>query len=330
MTKFILLMTAIAATACTASTAAPKHSDDDSPLGTIRWNVDDLDRRDDGKIQLSFRTGEGARNNSNWSNGYDLAELQGLSRAQLDGGSQPVRFAVLREAGRLDCSGTAGNRQGVGTCGFAPDSAFAGRLAAAGIGRPSERQAYNLTLAKVGYDLVEELGRHGYDKPTVSDLVGLGIHGATARYVREIADAGYRLGKVDALVQFRIFGINGRFIGDMAAIGPQFRNLSAHDLVQFKIFGVKPELVRAYAGLGYSSVNTKDLVAMQIHGVSPEFVTELADLGYRNIPTQKLVELRIHGVTAEFIRDMKQEGIALPSPDQLVRLKLAGYRPGKR
>jgi len=250
MTKFALLMTAVAATACTASTAAPKGADDNRPLGTIRWSIDALDQRDDGRVQLSFRTGDGARSNSNWSSGYDLAELQGLSRNQLDGSSQPVRFSLVREAGRLDCSGSAGGRQGVGTCGFAPDAAFAGRLTAAGIGRPTERQAYNLTLAKVRYELVEELGRHGYDKPTVGDLVGLGIHGATAGYVKEIADAGYRLGKVDGLVQFRIFGINGRFIGDMAAIGPQFRNLSADDLVQFKIFGVKPELVRAYTKAG--------------------------------------------------------------------------------
>ena len=330
MTKFVLLMTAIAAAACTASTAAPNGSDDNRPLGAIRWSIDDSDRRDDGQVQLSFRTGDGARNNSNWSSGYDLDELQGLSRGQLAGASQPVRFALLREAGRLDCSGSAGNRQGVGTCSFAPDAAFSGRLAAAGIGRPTERQAYNLTLANVRYDLVEELGRHGYAKPTVDDLVGLGIHGATAGYVKEIADAGYRLGKVDGLVQFRIFGINGRFIGEMAAIGPQFRNLSADDLVQFKIFGVKPELVRAYTQMGYPTVSAKDLVAMQIHGVSPEFVTELAALGYRNVPTQKLVELRIHGVTAEFIRELKQEGVALPSPDQLVRLRLAGYRPGNR
>ncbi|HET7710024.1 MAG TPA: hypothetical protein VFK50_10940 [Sphingomicrobium sp.] len=330
MTKLTLLLTAAAATACTASTAAPKGSDDNRPLGPISWTIDGLDRRDDGKVQLGFRTGEGSRNNSHWSNGYDLVELEGLASGQLNGASQPARFSLNREAGRLDCAGTVGNGQGAGTCSFAPDSAFAGRLAAAGIGRPTGRQAYDLTLAKVRYDLVEELTRQGYDKPTVSDLVGLGIHGATAGYVREIADAGYRFGKVDGLVQFRIFGINGRFIGDMAAIGPQFRALSPEDLVQFKIFKVQPELVRAYTRLGYPAINARDLVAMQIHGVSPDFVTDLAALGYRNVPTRKLVELRIHGVTADFIRDLKGEGVALPSPDQLVRLRLAGYRPGNR
>ena len=329
MTKFALLLTAVAATACTASSAAPSRSDD-WPLGTIRWSIDDHDSRRDGKVQVSFRTGEGSRHNSNWSSGYDLGELQGLSNAQLSGSSQPVRFALIREAGRLDCSGTAGNGQGIGTCAFAANAGFAGRLASGGIGRPSDRQAFNLTLANVRYELVDELGRHGYDKPDVDDLVAMGIHGATADYVREIAGAGYRLGKSEGLVKFRIFGIDGRFIRDMAAIGPQFARLSAEDLVQFKIFGVKPELVRAYAQLGYTSLDSKDLVKMQIHGVSPEFVTELARLGYRDISSEQLVNLRIHGVTPDFIRDLKAEGITLPSADQLVRLRLAGYRPGKR
>ncbi|HEX6218112.1 MAG TPA: hypothetical protein VFZ35_02420, partial [Sphingomicrobium sp.] len=322
MTRFALLITAVAATACTASTAAPGKADD-RPLGTISWTIDRDGNRDDAKVQLGFRTGEGSRNNSHWSSDYDLSDLAGLSRAQLDGASQPVRFALVREAGRLDCSGNAGHGRGTGTCGFAPDANFAARLVSAGIGRPAERQAYNLTLAKVSQQLIDELGRHGYDKPDVDGLVGMGIHGVTANYVRDIAAAGYRLGKAEGLVKFRIFGIDSRFIADMAAIGPQFRSLSAEDLVQFKIFGVKPDLVRAYSGLGYQTINAKDLVAMQIHGVSPDFITELGSLGYRDIPVQKLVQLRIHGVTPDYIRGLKAEGIALPSADQLVRLRLA-------
>lgn len=329
MTKLAFLLIAAAATACSASTAAPGKGDDNRPLGTVRWSIDRLDNRQDNRIQLSFRTGDGVRSRSEWSNGYDLAELPGLTPAQLDGPGQPVRFALVQEAGRLDCTGTAGNRQGIGTCGFAADAGFAARLAAAGIGRPSERQAYSLTLARVRYDLVEELDRQGYARPSVDELVAMGIHGATADYVRDIGAAGYRLGKPGGLVQFRIFGIDAAFIRDMAAIGPQFRNLSADDLVKFKIHGVKPALVRAYTGLGYSSIDARDLVAMQIHGVSPEFVSELAALGYRNVPARKLVELRIHGVTPQFIRELQAEGVALPAPDQLVRLRLAGYRPGK-
>src|SRR5688572_2721262 len=181
MTKHLLLAAAIAATACTASTAAHREGDD-RPLGTIRWSIEDLWNRSDGKVQLTFRTGDEGRDNGNWSNGYDYGELQGLTQAQLAGPNQPVRFAIAREAGRLDCSGTVGNRQGIGTCAFAANPVFTSRLVAGGIGRPTERQAYSLTLANVRSELIEELGRHGYEKPDVGDLVAMGIHGATAGF----------------------------------------------------------------------------------------------------------------------------------------------------
>ena len=330
MTKYALLLTAIAATACTASTAAPGRSDNE-PLGTIRWTVDALGtERKDGRVQVSFETGDGNRNRSQWSSGYPLAELQGLGAAQLAGSSQPVRFALVREPGRLDCTGTAGNGQGIGTCSFAANPAFAGRLAAAGIGQPTQREAYSLTLGNVRGELLDELGRHGYEHPSIGDLVAMSVHRVTPAYVREIADAGYRLGRADALVQFRIFGIDGDFIRGMAAVGPQFRSLDAKDLVQFKIFKVKPELVRAYAQLGYPSLDAKDLVTMSIHGVTPEFITELAALGYRGIPARKLVDMRIHGVTPAYVRSLRADGITPPAPEQLVRLRMSGYQPGKR
>lgn len=328
MTKFLLIASALAASACAAASA---HRESDSrPLGTIRWTIDDLASRSDGKVQLSFKTGEDGRNNSNWSSGYTYQELPGLSSTQLAGANQPVRFAVTREAGRLDCSGTAGNRQGIGTCAFAANSAFTSRLISGGIGQPTERQSFYLTLADVRSDLIEELGRHGYEKPDVSDLVAMGIHGANASFVREIAGAGYRLGKVDGLVKFRIFKVDAAYIREIAAIGPQFRSLSAEDLVKFRIFKVQPELVRAWTQLGYPALDAQDLVKMQIHGVTPKFVTDMARLGYRNIPADQLVKMRIHGVTPEFVQQLRSEGVTPPSPEQLVRLRLAGYRPGKR
>ena len=88
MIKYFLLITATAASACSASTAAADRSDD-RPLGTIRWSIDE-DSRDstDGRVQVSFRSGEGnGRSHSNWSSGYDLAELQGLSSASFAGGN---------------------------------------------------------------------------------------------------------------------------------------------------------------------------------------------------------------------------------------------------
>ena len=59
MTKLAFLLIAAAATACAASTAAPGKGDDNRPLGTVRWSIDKLDDRQDNRVQLSLRTGDG-------------------------------------------------------------------------------------------------------------------------------------------------------------------------------------------------------------------------------------------------------------------------------
>ena len=325
MTRLPLLLAAIAATACSASAA--ENDKDRGPLGTVRWIVDEAEGGKPGEVQLSFRTGS-SRGNSNWSHSYALADLPGFSPAALQArANSPVRFALRRPAGQLDCSGTAGSGQGTGTCAFAANAGFAQQLVSRGIGHPTERQSYSLTLGNVGLEVLDELARNGYQKPDIDTLVSLGIFKVTPDFVRSIAAAGYRLGDPEGLVKFRIFDIDADYIRAMAAIGPQFQSLGAEDLVQFKIFKVSPELVRAYSQLGYDKLDRQDLVAMSIHGVSPSFITEMARFGYRGVPAQKLVEMRIHGITPEFVRGLQQEGIALPSPDQLVRLRLAGFRP---
>ena len=169
MTKLPLLLAAIAATACSASAA--ENDKDRGPLGTVRWTIDEADNAKPGEVQLSFKTGT-SRNNSNWSHSYGLADLPGLNWAALRASSDsPVRFQLNRAAGQLDCSGSAGSGEGVGTCAFAASAAFAQQLAARGIGQPTERQAYNLTLGNVGLDVLDELARHGYQKPDIDNLL---------------------------------------------------------------------------------------------------------------------------------------------------------------
>lgn len=327
MTRPIVLLAGLAG-ACTVSTAAEPAADA-RPLGAISWSIDTPAAPGADRVQVRFRTGSG-NDNSHWSSAMPLADLAGLAPAALRAtATAPVRFSLAREAGRLDCEGSAAAGSGNGTCAFSPSSAFAEILAARGIGRPSDREAYHLTLADVRAELVDELRRHDYRTPTMKDLVAMGIHRVTPQYVRDMAAAGYRLGTADGLVKFRIFNIDADYIRAMAAIGPQFTRLSPDDLVQFKIFKVSPELVRAYQALGYDRLDPKDLTTMAIHNVSPGFIGELAQLGYRNIPADKLVAMRIHGVTPDFIRALQRDGVALPSADQLVRLRLAGYRPGR-
>ena len=73
--------------------------------------------RGDGKIHASFRDeGRGPRDN-NWSTGFLPSELVGLDVASFRAsGARPLRFAIVRKAGRLDCSGSGGNSLATGNC----------------------------------------------------------------------------------------------------------------------------------------------------------------------------------------------------------------------
>ena len=243
-------------------------------IGTIQWSIDSDPSHRPGDVQLAISRRD-RNHNSNWSSGFPLADLQGLSAGQLNAaGSSPVRFALVRDAGRLDCAGNAGRGDGRGTCSFTADPAFASYLASRGIGRPDDDEAYQLTMSGAGRELLDALAANRYPMPDIDQLVAMGIHGVSPRFVQELAAAGYRLGSVDDLVTFRIHGVSPEFIRDMAAIGPRFRGIVAKDLVTFRIHGVSPEYVRAIAAAGpqFANLDADDLVTFRIHGVWPELV----------------------------------------------------------
>ena len=78
--------------------------------GSIEWSIEpkgsDLGRN---KVQCTIESRWQPGSHSIWSDDRSLSDFQGLSAAQVSGPSAPVRFAMTRDAGRLDCSGVAGN-----------------------------------------------------------------------------------------------------------------------------------------------------------------------------------------------------------------------------
>lgn len=329
------------------------------PASSIHWSIDRAGSRFDGRdVQLTIDSRWSPNNRSTWSNDRKLSEI-GLSPAQITGSPQPVRFTFAREAGRLDCTGTAGGGRGSGACVFTPDAGFSGFLASRGIGQPSTHQSFSLAMSGVGRELVDTLDKGGFERPTVDQLTAMGIHGATASYVRALAGSGYHL-SADNLVAFKIHGVEpdyvrqlgaigprlqhigpsdlvalkihgvrAEYVRELAAIGPEFRNLSADDLVSFAIHGVRPALVRAYVQADRRPLEPGNIVAMAIHGVTPEFINALAAMGYRDLSADDLVALSIHGVTADYVQSLQRAGMPRMSADQLVRLRLAGFDGGK-
>ena len=348
--------------AMTFATCSPAAEPVSAAPSDIDWSIQRHGSKVDGSVvQFRVESHWGLGNRSSWSSDRPIAEFQGLSPAQVTGPTGPVRFAIVREAGRLDCSGLAGGLNGSGSCSFTPDAAFADFLAARGMGRLTPHQAYTLAMAKVGRELIAALEGLGYAKPDVEDLASMGIHGVSPAFVRELASQGYRLKSADELVTFKIHGVDADYIRGLAAIGPQFHRFEAKDLVSMRIHGVKPAYVQAMAAIGpaFSTLTADDLVsfaihgakpemvqafaryhkgpldaddvtAMAIHGVTAKYIDELASLGLRGFTADELVQMRIHGVTPDYARGLQQHGMTNLDADQIVRLRISGFRPKTR
>jgi hypothetical protein len=251
------------------------------------------------KLQLSFRSGSYG-NNSHWSNSISPAELQGLNLAALGAsGSSPIAFALVREAGRIDCRGSGGNSQAIGHCSFAPNPAFGSFLASRGIARPTERQSFTLALARADSNLVNALQSAGYPTPSVDQLASMAVMGVTPGFIGELARRGYRL-------------------------------RSADDLVKFRVHDVTPEFIDGFARAGYRQLDAETLVKFRIFNVTPRLVEEMARLGYRDLDPEMLVKMRIFDVTPEFVAELQRQGVRVGSVEQFVRLKMAGYDPKPR
>jgi len=350
------LATASGVAACALAVAASAIAQDRP--GTIEWSIQ---RVEGSKVQLTIESRWGAGNHSVWSDDRPISDLAGLSPAQLAGPTGPARFALVRDAGRLDCSGSAGNLAGRGNCTFSVDPRFTTYLRQRGIGAHTPHDAFTLTMSGVGRDLIDAMEEIGYTRPSAEQLADMGIHGVSAEFVRGLARSGYRLRSADDLVNFKVHGVDLGYIQGMAAIGPKLQHLSADELVDLRIHGVtpdyvrqiaaigpsfteisaddlvnlsihgaQPDLVRAYAAFTRGALNPDEVVDMAIHGVSAEYLRQLAALGYRDLTAEEVVNLRIHGVTPDYVERLQRSGMAHMSADQLVRLRLAGFEPHGR
>jgi hypothetical protein len=248
-----------------------------------------------GEIQADFRS-YSRENESHWSDGFMPAQLVGLDTAGFYGaGARPLRFAVIREAGRLDCAGQGGSAHAWGNCSFTQNAAFMQALVNRGIARPSREEAFSLMALDVRRDLVDAIAAARYPTPTVNQLVELRALDVTRRYIAELAATGYR---------------------------PR----TLQTLVEFKALGISPEWIRGFARIGYANIPSDQLVQLKAMDITPDFITGFAQVGYRNLPVDQLVQLKALGVTPEFARRVVGQSGSRPPVNELVDTKIFGRR----
>jgi hypothetical protein len=300
------------ASACAAPAASAELPD------SLAWRIVPSDAGT-GKVQfeLSYRT---AHSSSNYGRTIDLAELQGLDRAMLDGGgSAPVHFRLVRDAGTFGCEGVAWRGTGAGTCRFAPGADFAAELGRGGYGTPGDVQLFHLAMGDIGRLYVRTLAQQNYARPTVAELVDAGDHGAGISYLSGMGALGYHVGTLPALVRLRDHGVGPDYVRSVVASG--LGDLPPDTLVRMRDHGVSAQYIGELRRLGYGGLGVERLIALRDHGISADYVGALSRSGLGALSLEDLVRMRDHGVSADYVAGLREAGYAHFGPAELVRLR---------
>lgn len=256
-----------------------------------------------GKLQLNFErhTDKGGRHQMGHS--YDFADLQGLSREQVVRGG-PVRFSIVREAGRIDCEGAFKDGRGSGTFTF------------------SGNQGFVAAMKSRGFDFAEPANKHN-DGDTEDRLFAAATLNVTTALADDLTSAGFGKLGVGDLFKAAIFKIDSQFMREMKATG--FADLGMEDLVKARIFKIDADFVRHAAEMGFAREPFETLVKMQIFKVTPEFINEVRNDGLTNLEIEDLVKLRIFKIDSAFIRAAKADGVPL-EVERLVQRRIGVER----
>ncbi|MBA3525508.1 MAG: hypothetical protein H0T82_01115 [Sphingomonas sp.] len=320
MNRLFAFFAALTLTAITVSSSCLASSADN-----IRFTLHPSKRAD---LQLQLRSGSSGRDGSMGSS-FAAHELAGLDVAAFRSpGSHPIRFALLREAGRVDCAGSGGNSNASGTCTLVADPGFAQFLVSRGVGRAAREEAYHLTMVGASRALVEAIRSARYPTPDIDELTALAAVDVTPAYISELSGSGYKPASLDDLVQFGALDITPAYIDAMSRSG--YRNLDADAIVQMKAVGVTPDYVTQLARTGYPNLSADNIVQFRALDVSADFIAGFERLGYRGLSADTLVQLKALDVTPQYVTNLRRAGIALPSADQLVKLRAVGFSPNNR
>ena len=263
-----------------------------APTGLFHFTLEP-DHGNDG-IKASFRSQNRPDHDNNWSTGFRPSELVGLDLAGFRGaGSHALRFSVIREAGRLDCSGSGGQSYAAGNCSFTRDSAFSALLRSHGIGNPTDEQALALMAVNARREMIDAVAAAHYPTPSIDDLMALSALGVDGTYIRNMAASGYRPESIDALIQFKALNITPAWIAGFSRIG--YASLPAGELVQLKALDITPEFIAGFNRLGYGRLTVDELLQLKALDITPDFVQRVAAADSSLPPVNKLVELKTFG-----------------------------------
>lgn len=255
-------------------------------VGSLRFEVSEGGRD---RLQLALRRNLSSDRTS--SSSFEVKDLAGFDRAALrSAAGAPVRFSLVREPGRFDCSGRAENRRARGACRFTGDTSYASYLTANGIRQPTEDEWIDLTLVGAGRSLVAALREGRYAMPSPGTLAGMTAVGVTPGYIRDMAANGYRLQRTEDLIPLRALDVSPAYIRSLKSVG--YDRLPIDQLIQLKALGVTADFIASYQRYGYRDLSVSRLVQLKALGIRPQ------DLGRKTAARMLLLDAAAPAPTA--------------------------------
>ncbi len=290
MTRLFAFLAAMLVSLVAISSATASEAE------TIHFRLD-ASRGSPGRVHASFSSVGDRDRQHHWSTDFAGGELAGLDFNRLRaGGNQALRFALVREAGRLDCAGAGGHSAASGDCRFTPDPAFTSFLVSRGMRRCAESQNFSMMAVNVRRDVVDALHAARYPVPTCDELISLTAVGVDGGYISGLARVGYRPPNLDTLLQFKALNITSTWI-------------------------------EGFVRHGMGRMDPEELVQLKALDITGDYIAGFQRAGYRNLSADQLVQLKALGVTPEYAAAVRRGTSELPTPERLVELKAIGFRP---
>lgn len=256
---------------------------------------------------------------SSMSNDVPLSRFEGLTAETLSGLREDIRFAYVRDAGKLLCRGHLRFGNGSGEFTFEPNTAFADEIARLGFGVPEQHalmrafmEGLSLDFARamnkagvhasfdqllmlsgrgVSPELLQAVQEAGIESVQADELASLVDQGVDARYIRDLRGAGFTP-RLEEMVSLHNHGVPARSLADLRKAGLA---ASVEDAIQLHQQGVSMETVREMIAAGVPA-EPGDLVRLHQHGIQADYVKAAAAAGYK-FSTDDLVTLQNHGVS---------------------------------
>jgi hypothetical protein len=282
--------------------AADRHHDDPDRISLQLRNDDRLHRGDSGML-------------------LRIGELTGVTREQIDAGTDVLVFSMVREPGTTTFEGRFHKGTGSGTYRFVLNEAFETALRQRGFRNIRLREFQAMAFHDVTLAWIDELAALGFEDIDVDDLLAMSIHGADVDFIREMQEIGFDGRDVDEWVAMRIHGVDARYVRSMRAQGLDTNDPDAY--IGLRIHQVTPEFLAEMHELGYD-LDLEEGQAFRIHGVDAAFIGAMTELLQARLDADDLLAMRIHGVDARFIEELHEMGYDDLTADELVELRIHG------